>query len=440
MPGRFPLKSTRPASSPSFPDVCALLEHALSGSFRHDVVQELSHASTLTAALTRLREWMQADVWRVAGVTVDLARAVRLLDARTRAEGFHALHDWDGVADHVNPDTITVDVLDYVIDQRGRDAFDPIVPAILVDYYFMHLLSLLTLRVWDEGDADENLDRVGGLLRLLQGPGGSGQRFSDDGETLLLIATAHYEREERGYDLLLERTRTLNHRHRVGVALGHGAAMGCHLRFGFEATYGRDTSLMRNDNVADYPWLCFALATLMDEYHRIRQGETGTAERAAIVESILNGLSADARAFLGSAPPSLLTHEVDRQRFRERFLHYRDELHTEFEAFRPEPARYSPLSFFFNFSHNVVKGQVVDSVLWSAPWRVSLSDLLTGQPMDEPADRSRVTLATTLMAYARTNPQRIRGRLMPVIVYDPEAGYRAFRLTLRRLQEPPADP
>jgi hypothetical protein len=24
---------------------------------------------------------------------------------------------------------------------------------------------------------------------------------------------------------------------------------------------------------------------------------------------------------------------------------------------------------------------------------------------------------------------------MPVIVYDPEAGYRAFRLTLRRLRE-----
>ena len=55
--------------------------------------------------------------------------------------------------------------------------------------------------------------------------------------------------------------------------------------------------------------------------------------------------------------------------------------------------------------------------------------------MDEPADRSRLTLATTLMAYARTNPHRIRGRLTPVIVYDPEAGYRAFRLTLRRLAE-----
>ncbi len=61
--------------------------------------------------------------------------------------------------------------------------------------------------------------------------------------------------------------------------------------------------------------------------------------------------------------------------------------------------------------------------------------VLSGAAMDEPAERSRMTLATTLMAYARTNPNTIRGRPMPVIVYDPEAGYRAFRLTLRRLRE-----
>jgi hypothetical protein len=285
------------------------------------------------------------------------------------------------------------------------------------------------------GDADENLDRVDALLGLLQGPQGSGQRFCNDAETLLLIATAHYEREERGYDLLLDRTRGLGHRHRANIALGHGASMGCHLRFGFEATYGRDTSLMRNDNVADYPWLCFAVATLMDEYHLIRQGGDVVLPRRDVVESMLNGLSGDARAFVGAGPQSLAAHEVERRRFRDHFLHYEQALTAEFEAFRPTPDAYSPLSFFFNFSHNVVKGQVVDSLLWSAPWAVSLSDLLTSAPMDEPADRSRETLATTLMAYARTNPHKIRGRLMPVIVYDPEAGYRAFRLTLRRIRE-----
>ena len=54
------------------------------------------------------------------------------------------------------------------------------------------------------------------------------------------------------------------------MALGHAASMGSHLRFGFEATYARDTVIMRNDNVTDYPWLSFSLATLMREYSRMR--------------------------------------------------------------------------------------------------------------------------------------------------------------------------
>ena len=429
-------QAARQARQVPFGEVCATLEGALAGSFRQEVVRELSTLPTIEASLSRLREAMRTDVWAFGEANLTLARAVRAYDRLTRDEGFHALHDWDGVAAHVNADTIPVDVLTYLVGQRGHEAFDAVVPAVLIDYYFMHVLSLLTLRVWDEGDADENFDRIETLLQLLQGPQGSGQRFCIDAETLLLIATAHYEREEWGYDLLLARTRTLNQKHRAAIALGHGSSMGCHLRFGFEATYGRDTSLMRNDNVADYPWLCFALATLMDEYHAIRQGGAASLERRGLVESMLNGLSGDARAFVGRGPSSLAAHEVERGRFREYFLQYQPELTDEFEAFQPVAERYSPLSFFFNFSHNVVKGQVVDSLLWSAPWAVSLNDLLTGAARpDEPAERSREKLARTLMAYARTNPHKIRGRLMPVIVYDPEAGYRAFRLTLRRLRE-----
>jgi hypothetical protein len=418
-----------------FADICDTLAEALAGAFRGEVVRQLSSSPTLGAALARLRDAMRADVWSFGDARLTLVLAVREFDRRTRDDGFHALHDWDGVAAHVNPDTITVDVLDYIAGQRGGDGFDPVAPAILIDYYFMHVLSLLALRVWDEGDADANLDRLDALLRLLQGPGGSGQRFAEDAETLLLIATAHYEREEWGYDRLLSRVRTLNRTHRAAIALGHGPAIGCHLRFGFEATYGRDTSLMRHDNVADYPWLCFSLATLMDEYHSACEGSHTTLDRASLVESMLNGLTADPRAFVGAGPPSLAAHELERARFRDRFLAHQARLLEVFEAFQPSPAAYSPLSFFFNFSHNVVKGQVVDSLLWSLPWPAGLSDLFTSAARDETPERSRETLARTLTAYARTNPHKIRGRLMPVIVYDPEAGYRAFRLTLRRLRE-----
>jgi hypothetical protein len=418
-----------------FDEVCGTLQEALAGSFRAEVVRQLSVARTLGDGLARLRDAMRTDVWTFGDARLSLALAVRTYDRRTRDDGFHALHDWDGVAVHVNPDTIPVDVLDYLAGQRGGDPFDPVAPAILIDYYFMHVLSLLSLRVWDEGDADANLDRLTALLAALQGPGGSGQRFCSDAETLLLIATAHYEREEWGYDRLLARVRTLNRRHRTAIAIGHGAAMGCHLRFGFEATYARDTSLMRTDNVADYPWLCFSLATLIDEYHDCRAEGSAASVCSAVVEAMLNGLTPDARAFIGAGPASLAAHEVERARFRDRFQAHKNDLLATFETLQPGPTAYSPLSFFFNFSHNVMKGQIVDSLVWSLPWPVGLNDLFTAAPREEAPERSRETLARTLTAYARTHPHKIRGRLMPVIVYDPEAGYRAFRLALRRLRE-----
>jgi hypothetical protein len=93
---------------------------------------------------------------------------------------------------------------------------------------------------------------------------------------------------------------------------------------------------------------------------------------------------------------------------------------------------YSPLSLFFNFSHNVLKGTIVDALMRGQPWRVSFNDLLTSLPAaSPPADR--LALATTLMAYARHNPHRINGRLTPVIVYDPPAGRRAFSVAVEKL-------
>src|SRR5262249_36810177 len=160
-------------------------------------------------------------------------------DRSTRQDGFHVLHDWDGKADRVNEDTIPVDVLHYLIDRRGAQAPDARALAILADYYFFHVLTLFSLRLWDEGDADANLDRVSQLLTALQGPDGSGQPFAANAETLILIATSHFELQERGYDKLLARVRLLNDRHRTAIALGHAGSMGCHLRFGFEATYRR---------------------------------------------------------------------------------------------------------------------------------------------------------------------------------------------------------
>jgi hypothetical protein len=213
--------------------------------------------------------------------------------------------------------------------------------------------------------------------------------------------------------------------------------MGCHLRFGFEAQCGRDTLALRDDNIADYPWLCFALAAVMDEYARLAGAEGPAAgperARAVIEEALLNGLTPDARAFIGVPPPALSRSENDRVRFADGFARHKTALLESFQKYRPSESAYSPLSFFFNFSHNVVKGTVVDALLWGEAWDLSLNDLLTGVPRAGLEQGSQQLLATTLMGYARSNPDRIRGRLMPVIVYDPQAGRRAFSVAIEKL-------
>jgi len=221
------------------------------------------------------------------------------------------------------------------------------------------------------------------------------------------------------------------------------------LRFGFEAQCGRDTLALRDDNIADYPWLCFSLAAVMEEYSRLSDSQfqnrsgsssttaraTGARNRALIEEALLNGLTPDARAFIGVPPPSLSNCENDRVRFADGFQQHKSNLLDAFQRYRPTESEYSPLSFYFNFSHNVVKGTVVDALIWGDPWNVSLSDLLTSVPRAELEEGSQQLLATTLMAYARSNPDRIRGRLMPVIVYDPQAGRRAFTVAIEKLSQ-----
>lgn len=412
----------------AFADLCNLMAPVLAGPARNDIIDAAARAPRLSDALTGLGASIQADTFKTAAGAVKLARLMKHYDGLSRAEGFHVLHDWDGVAVRITDSTIPMDVLRYVAALRKNDATDRRVLAIILDYYFLHVLALMSLRVWDNGDANANLDRLGELVAALQGDHGSGQRFVSDPETLLLIATSHHEPEEHGYALLLDRVRTLRREHQCRIALAHAASMGCHLRFGFEATYGRDAGLMRQDNVVDYPWLRYSLVTLMNEFNECG-GEMTAARRLATVEAIAGGLTADV--------PALLAHPEVAAAFEPQ----KSTLIGEFEQFRPTAAAYSPLAFFFNFSYNLIKGSVVDAMLWGEPRAISLNELLTAAPNPAPGAASparRETLAVTLMDYARKNPEKIRGKLMPVIVYDPATGGRAFATALALLRQPPA--
>lgn len=417
-----------------FDTACEIVEEALQGVTRQEIVTTASNQKTLGGALHQLRIGFQSNTLQAGSQQIFLRKFVGSYDRLNRQEGLHVLHDWDGVSDKVNKNTIPVDVLDYLIDKRGSDHLDRAVLEILVDYYFLHLLALLSLRIWDSDDPDDNLNRLDQLLNILQGDNGSGQLFAKNAGTLILIATSHYEIEEHGYGTLLEKVRNLNRNNRNDIALSHAACIGGHLRFGFEASYIRDIVLMRNDNTADYPWLCFALSTLMAEYTRLHNLKICNRQRETIVEGLLNGLSPDARAFMGDQPPdSLLSCETERNLFRRHFHDHKNSLLEEAEQHRPRDDDYSPLSLFFNFSQNILKGSVIDALLRGKIWNLTLNDLLTGIPDGSTKNILRKDLAVTLMGYARRNPNRIRERMMPAIVYDPKAGHRAFTITIRKL-------
>lgn len=403
----------------SFDAACAELARALDGPFRAGFLSAIARSSDFRTSLERLRGAMRSHQFDAGPGRADFRQIISVCDERTRRDGFHAFHDWDGKSGSVNPDSIPVDVLNFLLKERGDDRMDRASLAILIDYYFFQVLALLSLRAWDAGRPEAHFDRLDGLLASLHGDAGSGHRFVGSAASLMVIATAHYEPEERGFHDLLDKVRALGPRHKLDVALVHACALGCHLRFGYEATYGHDFTLMRADNGADYPWLRFGVETARDEYRRLCAAGVPPAGRASIAEVLLSGLSAD---------PAWCVREID---FRDTAA----ALLADAGTMRPSNDGYSPLSLFYNFSHNVVKGAVVEAVLWADPRRVSLDDLFSGARGSDPASAPRRALATTLMQYARRHPDSIRGRLMPVIVYDPSAGRRAFAATIQALED-----
>jgi hypothetical protein len=428
------LKLTRSKDEVTFDSACKFLEPTLRGGTREEIVADLSGSKVSNVALVRLCSSLRSNVFINGKNKLDLAAVVRQLDDRTRQDGFHVLHDWNGKTNKLNEDTIPVDVLQYIlvgINGRGAEHSMQKILATLLDYYFLYVLALLSLRVWDEGNADSNLDRLNHLLQDLQGPGGSGQLFADNAETLLFIATSHYEPDEGAYEKLKEKVSALSLFHRLNIAVIHSVIMGCHLRYGFEAQYARDLGAMRKDNAPDYLWLRVAVLTLMRRYSQMHDEGIHGVERQRIVEGILNALSSDARAFASKTNASLGAHATtELSQFCELFQRYRRDLFDEFENHRPRAEMYSPLSFYFNFPHNVLKAMVVNTLLDAGTNRITLNDLLTDVSCDERVATAKQAMARTLMGYARSSPDTVGGRPVPAIVYDPNAGVRNFAKVL----------
>ena len=428
---------------------------------------------------------MRAHVFRGRFAPLVLDGFVRDFDVHTREEGFHVLHSWNHLEHHFTRENTPVLMLDRFAKEWSAARATPRVQALLLDHYFFYVLALMVMRAWDEGDPNRNLDRITGLLRHLQGTHGSGHQFVARAETLLLMAISHFHPDERAYPRLLERIRTLDRAHRVHFALAEAAILGSHLRWGFAVLYRRDLGRMRSDNMGDYPWLLFSVATLMEEYVRLREEGAGASgggdvaeRRTRVLEGLIDGLTPDPWAFTGAPPEALRPYEEEHSGFREAFAEHRDDLLEEFARLRPRKQAYSPLSYHCNFPHNAIMAKVsiqladenapnlpMDAMFTRAEaWRPADQGALasgvpdavaeTGQagvrdaeaaamPGDE-SDAARAAafmsanhpeaLARYLMAYSGASPERLGRRGARLIIYDPNVGLRYYKMALQALR------
>lgn len=413
-------------------DLLARIEDALTAGARARFVDHAARLKPFSRSLSEIRQGLATHRLRAPGFSIDWRELVDSLDQDTRREGFHVLHEWDGKALRVVDASIVVSVLDFLSARRGTEATDRGALAILVDYYFVYLLALAAMRAWDTPDPPATLERVTAVLAQLQRGESSRQRFADDAEMLVLIATSHYEPEEGGFRLLLERVRALPRPQLVTVALQHAHAMGAHLRYAYEITTAKSIPGTREDNVADYPWLRWSVLTLLEEFDRVVIDPDAAARRAQLAEGLVNGLVPDPAAFVGSDARTIAPGpETDR--IIELFERHRSSLTEAFAPHRPLDRAYSPLSLFFNFSQNLLKGAVVDAVVMGEAWNLSLNDMFTALPPGDVKHAGKERLARTVMAYARVSPDTVSGRPVPAVVYDPVTARRSFATAMRVL-------
>ncbi len=413
----------------SYEKALDLLEAALQGDARRRIVAHALEAGGVDAALLKLRGEMRIHMFRLGGGDmVVLKPVIRVLRNRTRADKLQILRDWDGAAERYNKEIVAVGMLDYcrglaVASERGPEAL-----AILLDYYFLHVLALFVIRAWDEGDPNRNMDRVTHLLDLLQGPDGSGHQFLRDWATLLWLAISSYQPSDAAYDQLLEKVRALDEEHRLAVALMGAAMLGSHLRWGFEAYYRRSLRILRGDNFADYPWLLFSLTTLMERYDRMVADGVEGPEREFLVGALLNGLTSDVPAFLGEVPEALSAHVEEHARFAALYEKHHEELLAAFNAQRPTGEAYSPLAFHFNFPHNAMKGLTAMALEGVEAPDLPIDALLEGGPTEGEEGEARIRLAEALTRHSRLHPERLsRGRRVMVNSYSVKNAVQRFR-------------
>jgi hypothetical protein len=404
----------------AFHEACDLVGAALRSDTRDEILD--ATVSEGDDTLSQLRAAMQAHRFPARTGVVDLSRLVQSYDARSRHEGLHVVQGWDFKAQRFTPETAPVLLLDYCRRLEPRE-LPRATAERLLDQYFQTIIALLAVRAWDDGDANENFDRLGELLVALSGPH-QHRRTVDDVETLFLLAVSYFHPDERCYATLLDKVRTLDADHRVRMAAPLAMLMSAHLRWGFRFMYRNDVGTMRDDNVVDYPWLLFAIATLASAHGA---GDSTTEE------ALLVGLAADPWAFRSKRPSLLDSYRDLHTAATEWIAAHVDALLAHTALLGTTTVAYSPLAFSCNFPPNAAVSHVAASVE-DGEHLPSLNVLFRSQADGAPRESPARQLAERLTKYATADPARLGAHGAPLIVYDPYDGVRAYNNVSRVLR------
>lgn len=416
-------------------ELIGALDEILVGPTRAEILDGIRARGDFHDWLRRIRTAMGEHHFVADDRRLDLRQVVRRLDIRTRKDGFRVLHAWDHKSHEFTEDVVPVLMIDF-FERAGPSSPDErFTLELLLDYYFLHLLALCAMRVWDADDPDATMTRLTGLLAALQGEHGSRHHFVADAETLLIYALSQFHPEEQAYDRIIERVSTLDAGHRLAFARVSAAVLSSHLRWGFWLMYGRDVVRMRNDNVGDYPWLLDAVLTLMRAWVRVVESGAPAQDRDDVLESLLQGLAADPWAFTGSVPAALAGYRPEYDELRDLLQQHGQELLTALEPHRPTKESYAPLALHFNFPHNALVAIVTLALLEGEPQPLELNALFTRELAEPPEGETQEGLARTLMAFSRGSPDRLGYRGAMLVAYDPLSAMRSFSMTTKALRK-----
>lgn len=315
----------------------------------------------------------------------------------------------------------TVDLVQRAYDYWGRDRWPGrngrlTFARVLYGVFMLQQLEHLSLRIWDEGNADAGdcLRQIQSLLDTLNGASGSNV-FIRDARWLIQTAQGALTRHLQPYFTVAERiSSSLSSADRLEVHKAGAKLAGGHLRSqlryraaeqGLAADDPQVLAITRNSNSMDAALLVADLVSLLEAY-KAALLENDVLPRRELANAVLQGVSADPELFLSRLDllgPSTVIEDVflerrdgSAPRFTSAGFAHLDRV-ARYRALIRELAHplgedglklggpgieYSPFGIAYGFCADIVSGMVMDSLLSHSTFGLSLEDMFAadGEP------------------------------------------------------------